>query len=139
MSRTDPIRVSALMRYRSFFRCHPPLKAGIVGVLSILPLLLAGSVQAQKPQGNRKPGTAAAGSKASISAGHTLFVKNCSPCHGASGQGSEGPSLQKLTLSDTAIATTIKKGVKGEMPAFGSKFKDADIKALTAFLHSIKK
>jgi mono/diheme cytochrome c family protein len=137
MFKTPPVRLSILMRKLATFLCHPPLHRGIVGGLCILSLALPGSVQAQKPQGKGKqsPGS----SKAVISAGHTLFVKNCSICHGASGQGSEGPSLQKLTISDAAIGSTIKNGIKGEMPAFGNKFKDAEIKSLAAFIHSIKK
>jgi mono/diheme cytochrome c family protein len=139
MFKTHPVRLSILMRKFGTFLCHPPLQRGIVGVLCILPLMLPNSVQAQKPQGKGKQGSGAGSSKAIISAGKTLFVKNCSICHGASGQGSEGPSLQKLTMSDAAIGTTIKNGIKGEMPAFGTKFKDTEIKALTAFIHSIKK
>jgi mono/diheme cytochrome c family protein len=109
------------------------------GALCIMVLILPLTVQAQNPQTNGKQKPAAGSSKAALDAGRTLFVKNCSPCHGANGQGGEGPSLQKLTMTDPTIATTIKNGIKGEMPAFGSKFKDADIKALTLFIHSLKK
>ena len=103
-----------------------PAQMGLVGALSMLPLVLPFSVRAQKPQDKGKPGPATASPKETIKTGRTLFVKNCSPCHGSSGQGGEGPNLQKMTLTDATIGTTIKKGVKGEMPAFGSKFKDGD-------------
>jgi cytochrome c550 len=112
---------------------------GLVGALSILPVVLPLSVRAQNPQGKGNPAAPVADPKKDIEAGRTLFVKNCSLCHGTSGQGGEGPNLQKLTLTDATIVATIKKGVKGEMPAFGSKFKDPDLKALAAFIHSIEK
>lgn len=111
---------------------------GFAGACCIVPLLLSSGVQAQKPQGKGKPGSATTRPKPAIAIGRTLFQKNCSPCHGAAGQGGEGPSLQKMTLTDAIISRTIRKGVKGEMPAFGSKFKAADMKALTAFVYSIQ-
>ena len=131
--------LSANMRTLSMFTRLRPAQMGFVGALSILPLVLPFSVRAQKPQGKGKPAPATASPKETIKTGRTLFVKNCSPCHGSSGQGGEGPNLQKMTLSDATIGTTIKKGVKGEMPAFGSKFKEAEVKALTAFVHSTEK
>ncbi len=122
------------------FACtRRPLQMGVACGLYILLIALTHSVRAQKPQGKGKHGPAAADPKASVNAGHTLFQKNCSPCHGANGQGGEGPNLQKLKLTDAIIGTTIKKGVKGEMPAFGNKFKEADVRALTAFVHSIER
>ncbi len=128
-------------RRRREFTCirFRRISRGLCGALCLLPLLHTDFVEAQKPQGKPKPHTPPTKAKASSTAGHTLFLQNCSPCHGAKGQGGEGPNLQVLTLSDALISTTIKKGIKGEMPAFGSKFKDADVKALTAYIHSIKK
>src|SRR3989442_10414371 len=70
--------------------------------------------------------------------GHKLFDHNCAHCHGDDARGEEGPSLYNLTLSDARIAKRIREGIKGEMPRFGSKFNDADIEALTAFLRSLK-
>jgi len=33
---------------------------------------------------------------------------------------------------------TIKRGIKGEMPKFDTKFNDADIQALIAYLRTLK-
>jgi mono/diheme cytochrome c family protein len=139
MSKTPLPKLSTTARILSEVSRLRTLRVGLVGALGILPLVLPFSVWAQKPQGKGQPGPAAAGPKEAIKTGRTLFVKNCSPCHGSSGQGGEGPNLQKMTLTDATIGTTIKKGVKGEMPAFGSKFKEGDVKALTAFVRSIEK
>jgi mono/diheme cytochrome c family protein len=139
MFKTHNARFSTFMRTLSAFTSPPPVRIGLVGALSILPFVLPLSVGAQSPQGKGNPAPSTADPKKDIETGHTLFVKNCSLCHGANGQGGEGPSLQKLTLSDAAIRTTITNGIKAEMPAFGNKFKDPDLKALVAFIHSVKK
>jgi len=70
--------------------------------------------------------------------GHSLFDHNCAHCHGDDARGDEGPSLYDLSLSDARIAKRIKEGVKGEMPKFGSKLNDADIRALIAYLRTLK-
>ncbi len=58
----------------------------------------------------------------SIEAGRELYMGACSGCHGATGEGSQGPSLlsgRAGRLSHQAIATIIRKGVTGSsMPDF---------------------
>lgn len=73
-----------------------------------------------------------------VSTGHSLFITNCAPCHGAQAQGDDGPNLHKLGLSDDAIASTVTTGVKGEMPSFAKKLKDNDLKAVVAYVHSLQ-
>jgi mono/diheme cytochrome c family protein len=71
-------------------------------------------------------------------AGATMFRQNCAHCHGDDAKGDEGPSLYDLTRSDARIARIINEGIKGEMPKFGSKFSEADIQSLIAFLRTLK-
>lgn len=73
-----------------------------------------------------------------VATGATLFTQACSSCHGAKGQGLIGPSLYNSDLTDDKIASIIKNGVKGRMPAFG-QYKDAQVQALTAYIRSLKK
>ena len=73
-----------------------------------------------------------------VATGATLFTQACSSCHGAKGQGLIGPSLYNSDLTDDKIASVIKNGVKGRMPAFG-QYKDAQVQALTAYIRSLKK
>ena len=69
MSNTHHARLSALMRILFAFTRLRPAQMGLVGALSILPLVLPYSVRAQKPQGKGKSGPVAASPKALISAG----------------------------------------------------------------------
>ncbi len=65
-------------------------------------------------------------------------MMNCAHCHGNDARGDEGPDLHGLTKSDKRIEKIIKGGIKGEMPAFGKKFKDQEVQALIAFLRTLK-
>lgn len=69
--------------------------------------------------------------------GHILFEKNCAHCHGDDARGDEGPNLHGLVKSDGRIATIIKGGIKGEMPAFRKKFNDDDVQALVSYLRTL--
>ena len=73
-----------------------------------------------------------------VPTGKALFTKSCVRCHGANGKGGEGPKLKGITMSDARITKMIKNGKPGEMPAFGDKLKAAQIKAIVAYLHSLK-
>jgi mono/diheme cytochrome c family protein len=85
-----------------------------------------------------KPGPKADPSSPAVK-GRSLFGKNCAACHGSSGQGGEGPNLHGLTLSDERITSIVTAGIKNEMPAFKSTVKDQDVKALIAYLRTLKK
>ena len=106
-------------------------------LLLTLAMSLANPLQAQKrpPPSKRSPAKPGQPTKK----GQALFTQSCAPCHGANGQGGEGPALRGLKLTDMLIITTVKNGVKGEMPAFGNKYKDGELKALAAYVLSLKK
>jgi mono/diheme cytochrome c family protein len=80
----------------------------------------------------------AAGSPGPVVTGRTLFLKNCAHCHADDATGDEGPDLHGLHKSDDWIARRIRNGVKGEMTAFGEKFSPEDVKALIAYLRTLK-
>ncbi len=92
----------------------------------------------REPQTSTGPKNAAIVSDGGAEQGHRLFERNCAHCHGDDARGDEGPNLHNLALSDARIAKRIREGVKGEMPKFGSKFNDADIAALIAYLRTLK-
>src|SRR5579863_5625708 len=70
--------------------------------------------------------------------GYRLFDHNCAQCHGDDARGDEGPDLHGLTKSDKRVEKIIKEGIKGEMPAFGKKFNDQDVKDLITWLRTLK-
>jgi mono/diheme cytochrome c family protein len=70
--------------------------------------------------------------------GHSLFDRNCAHCHGDDARGDEGPNLYNLRKKDARITAIVKGGIKGEMPSFAKKFKDADVQDLIAYLRTLK-
>jgi mono/diheme cytochrome c family protein len=97
-----------------------------------------------------------AASSASVRAADAkaLWTANCTPCHGASGNGDTkmGKTLgaadltsasKQSSFTDAQATTAIKDGVKQNgktaMKAFGGKLSDGDIKALVAYVRTLKK
>ena len=74
-----------------------------------------------------------------------LWAKNCASCHGKDGSGNTtmGKKLavqdytKSQSFSDAEAANVIKNG-KGKMKAY-KQFSDADVKALVAYVRSLKK
>ena len=77
--------------------------------------------------------------------GAATFKTKCAMCHGADGtkenpgmgvKSLAGPDVQKQ--SDADLVATVSKG-KGKMPGYAGKLSDEDIKAVVAFVHTLKK
>jgi mono/diheme cytochrome c family protein len=73
-----------------------------------------------------------------VAQGAKLFSLNCAHCHADDATGDEGPDLHGLTKSDERIKAIITNGIKGEMPSFRKKLREADQEALIGFLRSLK-
>jgi cytochrome c6 len=75
-----------------------------------------------------------------------LWTQHCAACHGKDGSGNtmmgKKLSLKDYTkdqsFSDAEAANVIKNG-KGKMKGFKDKLSDADVKALVAYVRSLKK
>ena len=75
----------------------------------------------------------------------TLWAQSCASCHGKDGSGNTamGKKLgvqdytKSQSFSDAEAANVIKNG-KGKMKAY-KQFSDADVKALVAYVRSLKK
>src|SRR5689334_3300203 len=70
--------------------------------------------------------------------GRHLFLMNCAHCHGDDAHGDEGPDLHNLHRSDARIHEVITAGIKGEMPSFGKKLGDPDVRQLIAYLRTLE-
>ena len=75
---------------------------------------------------------------------NALFEENCSSCHGSSGRGNREQGAPKLTDviwlygSDvTSIARSISGGRFGVMPAWGQRLNEADVRAVSIYVHSL--
>jgi cbb3-type cytochrome c oxidase subunit III len=79
--------------------------------------------------------------------GGRLFAASCSGCHGAKGEGVEGPALNNAVLielaTDTYLVETIKRGRRGtamggfaEPSTIRPTLSDADIEAIVAFIRT---
>jgi mono/diheme cytochrome c family protein len=76
----------------------------------------------------------------------TLWSQNCASCHGKDGSGNTamGKKLgvkdytKNQSFSDAEAANVITNG-KGKMKAYKGKLSDADVKALVAYVRSLKK
>jgi mono/diheme cytochrome c family protein len=69
--------------------------------------------------------------------GRHLFLMNCAHCHGDDAHGDEGPDLHDLHRSDARIHEVIIAGIKGEMPSFGKKLGDPEVRELIAYLRTL--
>lgn len=73
--------------------------------------------------------------------GEAIFGQYCAACHGADGRGNQMLGAPDLVNDNwlyggdlNAVKTSIVRGRKGEMPAFGDRLDDAQVKLLVAWL-----
>lgn len=74
---------------------------------------------------------------AAVAAGRQLFLANCAHCHAQDASGDEGPDLHGLKISDARITRIISEGIPGEMPRFGQKLAESEVKRLIQYLRSL--
>jgi cytochrome c6 len=75
-----------------------------------------------------------------------LWAQQCASCHGKDGSGNTAMG-KKLGVKDytkeqgfsDAEATNVIKNGKGKMKSYKGKLSDADVKALVAYVRSLKK
>jgi mono/diheme cytochrome c family protein len=71
--------------------------------------------------------------------GATLFATSCGWCHQGGGRvDGKGPKLAGTVESDEVLIRRIKVGKPGAMPAFGTTFSDPQIKAIVAYIRTLK-
>jgi cytochrome c oxidase cbb3-type subunit III len=76
--------------------------------------------------------------------GGEIFAKNCVACHGPVGKGNPQMGAPDLTDElwlyggeEATIATTVRNGRNGVMPAWGSRLDPETIKELAIYVHSL--
>jgi len=77
-----------------------------------------------------------------LSAGRTLFERNCALCHGMDGSGGRGPNLRRAKLNrasdDAALKTLISEGIGTEMPPAWS-LTDDELANVVVYVRSLGK
>jgi len=71
-----------------------------------------------------------------IEQGKQTFETRCSTCHGLDGGGAMGPNIQGIPfrVGAAVVTSTIKNGMSGGMPAFGSQLDATQIQQVVAYL-----
>jgi mono/diheme cytochrome c family protein len=114
--------------------------------------MLAFPLHAQEKSGPMQSGThtappAATAGVAAAQAGASaqdfdvdkLFAGSCGWCHSKGGrEAGKGPRLMNSELSDEALASRIRNGKTGQMPAFGSAYSDAQVRAIVAYIRGLR-
>ena len=112
---------------------------GVVGAAYGVSAIVAHSQPAETKQA---PAAKASGGQVAsaqlISTGRGFYLTSCASCHGAQGQGQNGPPLRALGDPAAKIARNIKNGFPPRMPAFKDTYNDAQTSALVAFIQSLK-
>ncbi|MBQ0805019.1 MAG: cytochrome-c oxidase, cbb3-type subunit III [Sulfitobacter sp.] len=77
-------------------------------------------------------------------AGATVFADNCSACHGETGLGDRAQGAPNLADAiwlyggdRNALTETVKNARFGVMPAWGPRLTEADVRAVSAYVHSL--
>lgn len=102
----------------------------VVAAAAVLVVVAAGTAQAQQANPTAQ-----------------LYTQNCAGCHGATGTPAAGMVRMMGAMPDFATVTAPADSVwvhavtagKGKMPAFGSRLQPAQIRALVAYVRSLKK
>jgi len=120
---------------------------GVVGIAYGVSAVATRTVPAETKQKEAKqavpsePKLPAGGQTAAsqlMATGRTLYRDACAGCHGQQGQGQVGPTLHHLGDPDAKIARNIVNGFPPRMPAFKGQYSDVQIKALVAYVQSLK-
>lgn len=79
-----------------------------------------------------------------VTAGETVFMDNCSSCHGEDGAGDRDQGAPNLTdaiwlygESQAAIETSVRQGPFGVMPNWNTRLDQAQINGVAAYIHSL--
>lgn len=77
-------------------------------------------------------------------AGKAIFAENCAACHGANGKGDRAQGAPNLTDAiwlyggdRKTLTETVTNARFGVMPAWGKRLSEADIRAVTYYVHSL--
>jgi mono/diheme cytochrome c family protein len=76
---------------------------------------------------------------AQLLSGEQIFASTCGFCHQDGGRvAGRGPKLAGIDRPDEYLLNRIRVGKEGAMPAYGRAFSDAQLRAIVAYIRSLK-
>ena len=103
-------------------------------LLAIALTLATGIASAQTPP---EPATPVPGDQLFSAA--QIFASTCGFCHQDGGRAAgRGPKLAGTDRPDEYLLNRIRVGKEGAMPAYGRAFSDAQLRAIVAYIRSLK-
>jgi mono/diheme cytochrome c family protein len=82
---------------------------------------------------------ASAGAEPALYASETIYINECSRCHGSEGDAQVyGASNLKVTLLNVQQTADVIRNGRGKMKAYGKRLNDAQINALAEYVQSLK-
>lgn len=116
------------------------LRAAVLPLLVALPLTLAACDSGGSSASAPKPDKSAENYD-QLMLGRSVFSDNCAKCHGASGEGVNGPALQngaaKQKFPDVDDEITWVKNGGSLMPGFGGSLSPKEIAAVVAYTREV--
>jgi mono/diheme cytochrome c family protein len=110
-----------------------PLAVGLTP-LAVGLTLLAAAVNAQDRSGPETPATGG-----QLLSAEQIFASTCGFCHQAGGRvAGRGPKLAGTDRPDDYLINRIRLGKEGAMPAYGRAFSEAQLRAIVAYIRSLK-
>jgi mono/diheme cytochrome c family protein len=110
----------------------------IAGFIGAIPIVLA-LVAPHAVQSQDRPAQSADGASAGAIDGKQLFATSCGWCHQDGGRAAgRGPKLAGSQQSDEYLMSHTKTGKQGGMPAFGSTFSESQLRAIVAYIRTLK-
>jgi len=104
--------------------------------VAIAVTLMATVVSAQEP--SQTQSAAVPGPDDALN-GEKIFGSSCGFCHQGGGRvAGRGPKLAGTDRPDEYLLNRIRVGKEGAMPAYGRAFSEAQLKALVAYIRSLK-
>jgi len=114
--------------------------AFLASCVSLLTMAGAALVFGNLPFGKQSRVTGSCDANGEVaSRGRQIFVKHCAECHGFDARGDEGSDLYNLHAGNALIRQVITGGITGVMPAYGKVLNDADVRALTRYLRTLRR
>ncbi len=112
--------------------------ASVVGTRAVPAETKQAEAKQAVPDEKQPPGGGQTATSQLVATGRTLYLDSCAGCHGRLGQGQVGPTLHHLGDPDAKVARNIANGFPPRMPGFKDKYSGAQLKAVVAYVQSLK-